>query len=88
MYCPIIFIVERKDCYNWISYILISQINNLKSGSIVARKSYNKDIVFVIDKIIGTKQNNKIAILKGLNTRIVADSPLSDLVLMNKYSRK
>lgn len=60
----------------------------LKVGSIVARESYNKDIIFIIDKIIGGKQNKQIAILKGLTVRIVADSPLSDLVIMDKFSRK
>lgn len=59
----------------------------LKVGSIVARKSYNKDITFVIDKIIRTKQHSQIAILKGLTVRIVADSPLSDLVIINKSSQ-
>lgn len=55
-----------------------------KAGNIVGRKSYNKDILFMIDRIIKTKNNNQIAILKGLTVRIVADSPLSDLVLLNK----
>lgn len=71
---------------NFISYFKKSKMSekNLKHGSIVARKSYKKDILFIIDRIIKTKNNDNIAILKGLTVRIVADSPLSDLVLINK----
>lgn len=53
----------------------------LKKGDIVGRISYNKDIIFVISKIIKYK-NQEIAILKGLVTRIEADSPLYDLELI------
>lgn len=52
-----------------------------KKGDIVGRLSYNKDIIFVISKIIKYK-NQEIAILKGLITRIEADSPLYDLELI------
>ncbi|NEZ47395.1 sporulation peptidase YabG [Clostridium niameyense] len=47
-------------------------------GDIVVRKSYGKDITF---KIIDIKQGNKgtIYTLKGVNLRIIADSPASDL---------
>lgn len=51
----------------------------IKKGSIVARLSYNKDVFFVVDKIIKICNNKKIAILKGLTIRIVADAPLEDL---------
>ena len=53
----------------------------LKKGDIVGRISYNKDIIFVISKIIKYK-NQEIAILKGLITRIEADSPICDLELI------
>lgn len=53
----------------------------LKKGDIVGRLSYNKDIAFVISNIIKYK-NQELAILKGLVTRIEADSPLEDLELM------
>ena len=55
----------------------------LKKGDIVGRLSYNKDIIFVISDIIGYK-NQKIAILKGLITRIEADSPVEDLELIEE----
>lgn len=53
----------------------------LKKGDIVGRLSYNKDIAFVISNIIKYK-NQEIAILKGIVTRIEADSPLDDLELI------
>ena len=55
-------------------------LNNVKKGDIVARKSYNKDIVFVVDSVI----KGKIAILTGITTRLKADSPIEDLELINK----
>lgn len=53
----------------------------LKKGDIVGRLSYNKDIAFVISDIIRYK-DEEVAILKGLITRIEADSPLNDLELL------
>ena len=52
----------------------------IKRGDIVARKSYNKDVIFIVDMII----NNKIAILTGITTRLKADSHIEDLELVNK----
>ena len=48
---------------------------NFKVGDIVSRKSYNNDIYF---KIIDISDN--IAILKGVELRLYADSDLDDLV--------
>ena len=56
---------------------------NFKVGDYVTRNSYNNDIVFVI---IDIKDN--IAILKGYNLRLIADSPLNDLVISSDDSRK
>lgn len=57
---------------------------NLKKGYIVARKSYGKDVIFVIDKIIKRKNNTDYAILKGLTIRIKADAPVDDLEIVSK----
>ena len=57
---------------------------NLKKGYMVARKSYNKDIIFIIDKIIKRKNSIDYAILKGLTIRIKADAPVDDLELVSK----
>ena len=54
-----------------------------KKGDIVGRISYNKDVLFEISNIIGTK-NTQVAILKGITERIEADSPIKDLEIMNK----
>ena len=55
----------------------------IKSGDIVGIKSYNKDIYFIVDKIIINKVNKQIALLKGLNIRIIADSNIDDLELFS-----
>lgn len=39
----------------------------LKKGDVVARISYKKDILFVIDKIIKLKSGEAYAILKRFN---------------------
>lgn len=53
----------------------------MKKGDIVARKSYGKDILFIVKNIMHTQ---KIAILKGVIDRIEADSPIEDLVIVDK----
>ena len=57
-------------------------MQTLKKGDIVVRKSYNKDILFYIDRIINSSE--KIAILKGINVRVEADAPIEDLVRAEK----
>lgn len=59
-------------------------MSSIKKGDIVGRKSYNKDVFFIVDKITKTRLNNEFVILKGLNIRIIADSPVDDLELINK----
>ena len=58
-------------------------MNNIKQGDIVSRKSYKKDILFIVKKIVVTKRG-KIAILKGIIDRIQADSPVEDLEIVEK----
>ena len=53
-------------------------MKEIKKGDIVGRKSYGKDILFEVSRIIKTKQEN-IAILTGIIDRIQADSKISDL---------
>ena len=60
----------------------------MKKGDIVARKSYNKDIIFVVDKIIKNSKGNNIAILSGLVIRIKVDAPIDDLVLVSKEEKE
>lgn len=55
-------------------------LNIVKKGDIVARKSYGKDVVFIVDRII----KNKIALLTGLTTRLQADAYLEDLEIVDK----
>ena len=50
-----------------------------KTGDFVSRNSHGNDIVFEIVEI-----NNKIAILRGLDVRLVADSDIDDLVIVKE----
>ncbi|MBC2727845.1 sporulation peptidase YabG [Desulfosporosinus sp.] len=52
-------------------------------GDIVARLSHQQDIFFHVDRIQGglKGKDSATAILKGLNLRLLADAPISDLVL-------
>ena len=51
----------------------------MRIGDTVVRKSYNKDIVFRIIGFEIDENNQKVAILKGIAFRIVADSTIDDL---------
>lgn len=50
----------------------------MQKGNIVGRISHQSDIIFVIQKIEGN-----IAYLQGLYVRLLADSPLEDLILID-----
>lgn len=56
----------------------------IKKRDIVGRRSYGKDIFFIVDKILNTRMNKQFAILKGLNIRIMADSPIEDLEIISR----
>ena len=62
-------------------------MNLIKKGDIVARKSYEKDILFLVKNIIHTP-SKKIAILKGLVDRIEVDSDIEDLEIVDKQKKK
>lgn len=51
-------------------------------GNIVARHSHKQDLYFRIVQIQASG-GEKIALLKGINTRLLADAPLNDLVEKN-----
>lgn len=62
-------------------------MNDIKKGDIVFRKSYNKDVIFMVKNIIETKKN-KIAVLRGMIERIEADSDVQDLELVEEQELK
>ena len=62
-------------------------MREIKKGSIVGRKSYHKDVLFVVKTIISTKNGN-IAILKGITERVEADSYINDLEIIQKDDLK
>lgn len=49
-------------------------------GDIVARKSYNRDIFFKIVDLVKTGTGETSAKLRGLDVRLMADSPVDDLI--------
>lgn len=55
----------------------------MRIGDVVVRKSYDKDIVFRIIGFEIDQNNQKIAILKGVAYRIIADSDIDDLEKVN-----
>lgn len=55
-------------------------MKKIKNGDIVGRISYNKDIVFIVKDI----RNKKNVLLEGVFERIIADSDISDLELIDK----
>lgn len=55
-------------------------MNRIKIGDIVARKSYNKDIIFIVK----SKKDVKNILLEGIFERLIADSDISDLELVDK----
>lgn len=58
-------------------------MEKIRKGDIVARKSYGCDILFFVDKIIFSSNGTAIAILKGITVRIIADSFLDDLLIID-----
>ena len=62
-------------------------MKKIKKGDIVARKSYGKDIIFYVKRLVKTS-NTDIAILCGLFERIEADSKLDDLELLDNKTIK
>ena len=59
-------------------------MRRIKKGDIVGRKSYGKDVIFIVKNIIKTKNSEDIAILKGMIERVEADSKISDLEFIDK----
>jgi spore coat assembly protein len=54
----------------------------IKVGDIVARKSYGYDILFKVHEIAVNKDGSRTIYLKGLNYRLFADAPESDLAII------
>ena len=62
-------------------------MKKIKKGDIVARKSYGKDIIFYVKRLVKTS-STEVAILCGLFERIEADSKLDDLELLDNETIK
>lgn len=61
-------------------------MGKVKIGDLVARKSYDYDILFKVAAFVESPNKETVVILKGVNLRILADSPETDLyrVPLNK----
>lgn len=55
----------------------------LKPGAIVARKSYQCDLLFRVIEWKKDQNGRVVAIIGGKDVRLIADAPLDDLVFMN-----
>lgn len=55
-------------------------MKTIRKGNIVARKSYNKDIIFIVKD---TKNKHNI-LLQGVFERIIADSDINDLEIIEQ----
>lgn len=58
-------------------------MNRINKGDIVGRKSYGKDILFIVKNIVDTPKG-KVVILRGMIERVEADSNIDDLELIEK----
>ncbi len=56
-------------------------MGEIKIGDLVARKSYNRDILFKVVEIINQSGRERVYILKGVNMRIMVDAPETDLTV-------
>ena len=57
----------------------------IRKGDIVARKSYGKDIIFIVDRLIKLRNGDTYALLKGATIRIEADAYIEDLEKVEAY---
>ncbi len=58
-------------------------MSEIKVGDIVTRKSYGRDIPFIVADIIKSDRGKPVYVLKGMMYRIQADSDGDDLVLQD-----
>lgn len=55
-------------------------MRRIRAGDVVTRRSYGHDIFFKVSNIV-RRRGQMIAVLKGMEVRLVADAPLDDLEL-------
>lgn len=58
-------------------------MNSIKKGSFVYKKSQSKDVIYTVDKILKSDKS-RIALLRGATERVMAESPIEDLMLVDK----
>lgn len=55
-------------------------LEKIAVGDVVARKSHQMDLLFTVVRIINPDTRRGSALIKGINVRLIADAPLSDLI--------
>ena len=63
-------------------------MHEIRKGDIVSRHSYGHDIIFSVKRIIKLADKKQVAILKGIDVRVVADAPIEDLKVVTKEELK
>jgi spore coat assembly protein len=58
--------------------------SRIREGDIVTRKSYGGDVFFQVIRVDSYTVGDAIATLKGLNMRLLADAPVSDLAVVDE----
>lgn len=58
--------------------------NRIREGDIVTRKSYGGDVFFQVIRVDSYAVGDATATLKGLNMRLLADAPISDLSIVEE----
>lgn len=59
----------------------------IKVGDIVARKSYDCDLLFRVMDIHGNEHNQTIVLLYGEDVRLMADAPIHDLEIVDRQEQ-
>ncbi len=62
-------------------------MKEIEIGSLVYRKSYEKDVLFKVDDIKDC-DGKKIIILKGVEVRLIADADEDDLDILGENSEE
>ncbi|MEA4883394.1 MAG: sporulation peptidase YabG [Clostridia bacterium] len=62
----------------------MANCDRIHEGDVVSRRSYGQDLLFRVVKVDCYGQSDATATLKGISARLLADAPVSDLVLADE----
>jgi spore coat assembly protein len=61
---------------------------SIKVGDLVTRQSYKNDLIFRVIEINESKSGESYAVLRGEDVRLIADSPVDDLAILDDREYK